>query len=68
MIHEKIVELNLLISIIDKIHRYSTLSDGTLIAQSDWGDTYNITKMQERANELLKEFLQPYVINSDSKE
>jgi hypothetical protein len=63
MIHEKIVELNLLISIID---RYSTLSDGTLIA--DWGDTYNITKMQERANELLTEFLQPYVINSDSKE
>ena len=63
MIHEKIVELNLLISIID---RYSTLSDGTLIA--DWGDTYNITKMQERANELLTEFLQPYVISSDSKE
>lgn len=29
---------------------------------------YNVDKMKERRNELEREFLEPYAINSDSKE
>lgn len=63
MIHERMVELNTLLILL-----YQLKDTGAKVLRSVWEDEYNLNKMQERANELLKEFLQPYVIKSDSKE
>ncbi len=70
MIHERMVELNTLLILLyqlkDTDYRFD--ATGAKVLRSVWEDDYNLNKMQERANELLKEFLQPYVIKSDSKE
>lgn len=70
MIHERMVELNTLLILLYQLKdvNYRFDSTGAKVLCSVWEDEYNLNKMQERANELLKEFLQPYVINSDSKE
>lgn len=66
---EKLLELNVLLILLKgvKITDYYE-EDGKKHLLSYWGDEYDLITMQERANELLREFLQPYVINSDSKE
>jgi hypothetical protein len=70
MIHERMVELNTLLILLYQLKDVDYRFDptGAKVLCSVWEDEYNLNKMQERANELLKEFLQPYVINSDSKE
>lgn len=66
---EKILELQLLLSILNEIDDVDyEIVDGKKQLLSYWGDKYDLSNMQERANSLLKEFLQPYVINSISKE
>ena len=70
MIHERMVELNILLTLLyqlkDVDYRFDSL--GNKILCSVWEDEYTLNQMQEKANELLKEFLQPYVIVSNSKE
>ena len=70
MIHERMVELNILLTLLYQLKDvdYRFDSTGNKIVCSACEDEYNLNKMQERANELLKEFLQPYVIISNSKE
>lgn len=66
---EKILELQLLLSILNEIDDTDyEIIDGKKQLSSYWGDKYDLNNMQERANSLLEEFLQPYVINSNSKE
>ena len=63
------LELQLLVIILNGINKDDYyIKDGKKHLFSYWGDEYNLNKMQERANNLFKEFLHPYVINSDSKE
>lgn len=70
MIHERMVELNILLTLLYQLKDvdYRFNATGSKVLCSVWEDEYNFNQMQERANELLKEFLQPYVITSNSKE
>lgn len=70
MIHERMVELNILLTLLYQLKDVDYRFDpaGSKVLCSVWEDEYNLNKMQERANELLREFLQPYVITSNSKE
>ena len=69
MIHERMIELDVLMNLINQLtHADIKEKDEKLVVFSHWGDEYNLTQMQERANELIKEFMQPYVIDYDSKE
>lgn len=69
MIHERVLELNTLLTLLYELKDVTYETEGNVKKlSSQWGDYYNLDKMQERANELLKEFLRPYVINSDSRE
>ena len=69
MIHERMIELDVLMNLINQLTQADIKEkDGKLVVFSHWGDEYNLTQMQERANELIKEFMQPYVIDYDSKE
>lgn len=65
-----LLELNTLLILIDQFKEldYRFDKNGDMIISSYWEDDYNLNRMQERVNELLKEFLKPYVIKSDSKE
>ena len=58
------IELHLLMSFLRMVP--NSVKDDQIL--TEWGDTYNLKQMQERLWELLKEFLEPYVINFDSKE
>lgn len=70
MLHERMVELNTLLTLLHQLKdvEYRVDPTGVKVLSSLWEDEYNLNQMQERANELLKEFLQPYVIVSNSKE
>jgi hypothetical protein len=70
MIHERMAELNILLTLLYQLQDVDYRFDptGAKVLCSVWEDEYNLNQMQERANELLKEFLQPYVITSNSKE
>lgn len=60
MISEKMLEF-LMLSIIGK----AINDDGTLCIE---GKQYDVEKMNNRFVEIAKEFLEPYAINSNSKE
>lgn len=64
MIIERMVELQILITILTNIEEIN--SDGSV--HSIWGNDYDLDKMKARANDLMKEFVQPYVMNYHSKE
>lgn len=70
MIHERMVELNVLLTLLYRLENidYKVDEVGNKILHSVWKDEYNLNRIQERANELIREFLQPYVIVSNSKE
>lgn len=60
MIKEKMIELLVLSEIIDGLPK-----EGILIRK---GKQYSKEKLFNRFDKLLEEFLEPYVIESDSKE
>lgn len=63
MISEKMLELLLLERLLE-----IALSDDYEEIVNINGIDYNTEKMKKRLNDLLEEFLEPYVIESDSKE
>ena len=64
MILERMTELQILTTILTNIEEIN--SDGSV--HSIWGSDYDLDKMKARANDLMKEFVQPYVMKSHSKE
>lgn len=69
MINEKMLELFLLYQFINDIPKENmSIENNTRMFVDSQGNWYNLGKMIERTNSLISEFLEPYVINSDSKE
>lgn len=67
MIKERMIELLVLGFILKNldITKYDTT---TGILKSDDGTNYNMDKILNRTKALIEEFLEPYVIESNSKE
>lgn len=64
MIKEKMLELLILDKVIFNVGRYNR--ELNVIALSDY--KYDWNKLEERYKLLVQEFLEPYVIESNSKE
>lgn len=62
------LELALLINIIDGVGDNFVIQDGVKCTKAANGTMYNVTTMAARANALIDEFLEPYVISKPSKE
>lgn len=68
MTNERMLELTLLMKILDGVGDNFVIQDGVKCTKATDGNMYNITKMATRANALIDEFLEPYVISKPSKE
>ena len=63
MINEKMNELLILLSLLNTITEEDIEYDGeTRMIKRNDGTYYNVDKMQERAEILVEEFMEPYAI------